>query len=65
MKVAICYCNWTYHSAFGREGRLVGFVRAIAFYTNSDTGVNDIVWIVRERVRRASIAESWGILGNI
>lgn len=65
MKVAVCYCNWTCHSAFGREGRRVGFVRAIAFYTNSDTGMNEIVWIVSERVRGASIAESWGRLGNI
>lgn len=48
MKVAVYYCNWIYRSAFGREGRLVGFLRAIIFYTKSDMGVNEIVWIVND-----------------
>lgn len=48
MKVAIYYYNWIYRSACGRAGRLVGFEITIIFHTNSDMGINEIVWIVHE-----------------
>jgi hypothetical protein len=53
MRVAINYWKWMYCLAFGRRVRLVDFMGANLFHTDSSPRVNEIVPSVSEEKKRA------------